>query len=78
MKFNTATVTKMAVPAVTQTLIVCGDCMGHELFPRKTFLTSAFTCSRCAGRNYALASTLIPALVGHLKRENLSNDNSLS
>ena len=42
----------------TQTQIVCGNCMGDETLPRKTFLTRAGACDHCGGRSYVLASRL--------------------
>lgn len=46
------------VPRVTAVQIVCGDCAGHGVLPRKTFLTSEGRCENCGGRSYALASRL--------------------
>jgi DnaJ-class molecular chaperone len=66
MKGNLRQVPSTAIPRVTSTQIVCGDCAGLGLLPVKTFLTSVYTCSRCAGRNYVLATTLSGALARHL------------
>jgi hypothetical protein len=68
-----AAVSRAAAPriVVTTIQIVCGDCMGDALFPRKTFLTTEGTCSRCAGGNYVLASKLSGALVRHMKKGEL-------
>ncbi len=38
--------------------IVCGDCMGDEMSPRRTFLGMYERCSRCGGNSYVLASAL--------------------
>jgi len=38
--------------------IVCGDCMGDEMSPRRTFLGMSERCSRCGGNSYILASAL--------------------
>jgi len=45
-----------AVPGVTQTEIVCGDCAGPGFLPRLTLLTTSGVCAKCGGRSYALAS----------------------
>ena len=38
--------------------IVCGDCMGDEISPRRTFLGIYERCSHCGGSSYILASAL--------------------
>ena len=58
MRSASEQVSSAAVPRVTRTQIVCGDCAGDGLLPVKTLLTSDGTCSRCAGRKYVLASKL--------------------
>jgi ribosomal protein L37E len=49
---------QVAPREVTQTLIVCGDCGGDGLNPRKTFLTKQDRCASCGGRSYVLAANL--------------------
>lgn len=58
MRFAEQPVSSAAVPRVTRTQVVCGDCMGNGLLPVKTLLTSIGTCSRCGGGSYVLASNL--------------------
>lgn len=38
--------------------IVCGDCMGDDILPRRTFLSIYERCSRCGGASYVLATAL--------------------
>ena len=61
-------VSKGAIPRVTQIQIVCGDCAGDALFPRKTLMMSDGACSRCGGRNIVLVAKLCGALVRHLRQ----------
>lgn len=49
---------EVAPRAITQTLIVCGNCGGDEPLPRKTFLTADGRCDACGGRSYVLAARL--------------------
>jgi hypothetical protein len=69
MRFAVQPLSSAAVPRVTSTQIVCGDCAGLGLLPVKTFLTSVYTCSRCDGKSYVLASKLPKA--ADLSGENL-------
>lgn len=38
--------------------IVCGNCAGDELRPRRTYLDRLGNCSQCGGQSYLLASTV--------------------
>jgi hypothetical protein len=40
----------------TQTMIICGDCSGDGLLPRKTFQTGDERCDGCGGRSFVLAT----------------------
>lgn len=62
-------ISRESMPRVTDIQIVCGDCGGDSLFPSKTLLTSAGSCSRCAGGNYVLAAKISGALARHLLRK---------
>lgn len=43
--------------------IVCGDCSGDGISPRRTYLNRLGNCSECGGHSYVLASCLYrPAL----------------
>lgn len=64
-------VSAAAVPRVTRTQIVCGDCAGVALLPTRTFLTSNGDCANCGGRSYELASKLCGSLARHLMSEEL-------
>lgn len=68
MKANTEPLSRAAVPHVTQTRIVCGDCSGDALVPVKTLLTADGNCSRCAGRNYVLAANITNALLRYYRK----------
>jgi DnaJ-class molecular chaperone len=57
-----------AMPRVTRMQIVCGDCGGDGLLPRRTFLTSSGDCDRCGGRSYELASKLCQKLAIQLTK----------
>jgi hypothetical protein len=50
------------LPRATAVQIVCGDCAGYDVLPRKTFLTRDGRCWDCGGRSYALASRLCASL----------------
>ncbi|MGA9768751.1 MAG: hypothetical protein WBV94_06915 [Blastocatellia bacterium] len=43
---------------ITRTMIVCGDCAGDSINPRKTLLTKEGRCASCGGNSYVLASIL--------------------
>jgi hypothetical protein len=45
--------------------IVCGDCMGDDILPRRTFLGIYERCSRCGGASYVLASALATNMLLH-------------
>ena len=45
--------------------IVCGDCMGDDILPRRTFLGIYERCSRCGGASYVLASVLATNMLPH-------------
>jgi hypothetical protein len=38
--------------------IVCGDCSGDGVSPRRTYLNRLGNCSECGGHSYVLASNL--------------------
>jgi hypothetical protein len=38
--------------------IVCGNCAGDELRPRRTYLDRSGNCSLCGGHSYLLASSV--------------------
>ena len=38
--------------------IVCGNCAGDELRPKRTYLDRAGNCSQCGGHSYLLASSV--------------------
>jgi hypothetical protein len=38
--------------------IVCGNCAGDELRPRRTYLDRFGSCSECGGQSYLLASSV--------------------
>jgi hypothetical protein len=38
--------------------IVCGNCAGDELRPRRTYLDRFGSCSQCGGQSYLLASSV--------------------
>jgi hypothetical protein len=38
--------------------IVCGNCAGDELRPRRTYLDRVGNCSQCGGHSYLLASSM--------------------
>lgn len=52
---------------ITGLQIVCGNCMGDERLPRKTFLAAEGGCATCGGRSYELASTISLLLIGRQK-----------
>ncbi len=54
------------VRVLRREMIVCGDCMGDDLLPRKTHLTDSGVCAQCGGRSYVLASLLCARLGGEL------------
>jgi hypothetical protein len=62
--------TRHAVPALTPTEIICGDCAGDDLLPRRTKLTVEGSCAKCGGRSYALASLVGVALACYLRNNN--------
>jgi hypothetical protein len=45
-------------------LIVCGDCAGDGVNPRKTLMAANGTCANCGGRSFVLASKLQIAMKG--------------
>lgn len=45
--------------------IVCGDCMGDDILPVRTFLTIYERCSRCGGNSYVIASHLAATMRQH-------------
>jgi hypothetical protein len=45
--------------------IVCGDCMGDDILPRRTFLGIYERCSRCGGASYVLATALATNMLLH-------------
>jgi hypothetical protein len=49
---------EVAPRETTSTMIVCGDCGGDGLNPRKTILTKQGRCAGCGGRSYVLAVNL--------------------
>jgi hypothetical protein len=55
-----------ALPHPLQMEIVCGDCAGDEVYPRKTFLTSDGNCADCGGRSFVCAVRLFKMLKLHL------------
>jgi hypothetical protein len=36
--------------------IICGDCAGDGLIPRKTYVDASGKCSECGGKSYILAA----------------------
>jgi hypothetical protein len=48
-------ISRAAMPLITTTEIVCGDCAGEARVPCKTLLTSDGACAGCGGGNYQLA-----------------------
>jgi hypothetical protein len=58
MKPAVETVSRQAMPHVTTTQIVCGDCAGDDLLPLRTLLTNEGKCSRCGGSSFVLAPCL--------------------
>lgn len=62
------------MPRATAVQIVCGDCAGYEVLPRKTFLTREGRCWDCGGRSYALASRLCWSLGQTLMCERIVAD----
>jgi hypothetical protein len=67
-----AQISAAAVPHVTRTEIVCGDCSGDSLLPKRTLLTTNGDCAGCGGRSYELASKLCQKLAMQLtKRQDL-------
>jgi hypothetical protein len=38
--------------------IVCGNCAGDELRPRRTYLDRSGNCSECGGHSYLLAASV--------------------
>lgn len=59
-------VSSRSLPRVTHTEIVCGDCCGDDLLPKRTNLTTTGACAVCGGRSFVLASPLAQALAQHL------------
>lgn len=55
---------------VTETRIVCGDCAGDEILPRKTNLTTDGRCAECGGLSYIPASVIGVALGKTLRIKN--------
>ncbi len=53
-------VSDSAAPRITATEIICGDCSGPGLEPRRTLLTKDNRCATCGGQNYTLAAKLQP------------------
>src|SRR5437763_16780247 len=49
---------QVAPRELTERLIVCGDCGGDGLNPRKTLLTEQGRCASCGGQSYVLAANL--------------------
>lgn len=68
--------------ALTRSLpvqIICGDCMGDEHSPRRTFLGIYERCSRCGGSSYVLASALASNVrLHHLVEASWRNDETNS
>ena len=58
-----------SLPRVTHTEIVCGDCGGDELLPKRTNLTTTGACAVCGGRSFVPASPLAQALAQHLLKK---------
>jgi hypothetical protein len=57
----------VAAREITRTMIVCGDCAGDSINPRKTLLTKEGRCSCCGGNSYVLASVI-------LRKKEISNE----
>ena len=57
------------LPRTSQMEIVCGDCGGDELHPKKTFLLTDGTCAECGGRFYACAFRITTMLARHLSNQ---------
>lgn len=45
--------------SISSVMIVCGNCMGEDRLPRKTFLSADGSgCASCGSQSYVLASKL--------------------
>src|SRR5882724_7658920 len=67
-------VSSYAMPRMTSVQIVCGDCAGEEILPRRTVLTAAGRCAKCGGRSYELAARVCAALEVTLLYRRISAD----
>lgn len=54
------------LPRPSQMEIICGDCGGDEIYPRKTFLMTDGSCADCGGRDFADATRVFTVLARHL------------
>jgi hypothetical protein len=57
-----------ALRSETHVQIVCGNCGGDDLVPRKTLLCEDGRCSHCGGRSYIPAARLEPIIAERIKR----------
>lgn len=65
MKQSRESISAVAMPRITRTEIVCGDCAGDELLPVRTRATMTGECDNCGGRSFVLASVLCGRLAFH-------------
>jgi hypothetical protein len=78
MARSSNTISRSAVPVVTRVQIVCGDCGGTDVLPRRTFLTAEGTCQGCGGRSYELASRVCQKLETTLMWKRVVEERRLS
>lgn len=57
------------LPRPSQMEIICGDCGGEEIYPKKTFLMTDGTCAGCGGQSFVCAVRLFKVLARHLLTE---------
>lgn len=57
------------LPVATEIEIVCGDCAGEEVLPRRTNLRSDGRCAVCGGRSFVSAAKLCTALSQHIQNQ---------
>jgi hypothetical protein len=65
-------VSRASLPMPTHTQIICSNCSGDDLLPRKTrlaLLGREACCENCGSTSYALAASLGPVLAQRLRRE---------
>ena len=63
-----------SLPRVTPTQIICGDCAGDELLPKRTNLTTTGACAVCGGRSFVTAAPLAAALAQHISNKRKDED----